>query len=185
MSTRAALLKSQTAVAHAAVEARLTSLRPFATRARYGRFLRAQLQFHCHVEPLYRQDLLPGGGHASRLALIEADLRDLGLEPVGGDAGADMSAPAAAGWLYVAEGSKLGAAILFRAVAGLGLDAGFGARHLAGQGEARARDWRRFTETLNALTLTPVQDEAMAAAANAAFGFFAAGMERAFAGAEA
>lgn len=185
MSTRAALLKSRTAVAHAAVETRLTGLRPFATRARYGRFLGAQLQFHRHVEPLYRQNLLPGDSHASRLALIEADLRDLGLEPAGSDACADMSSPAAAGWLYVAEGSKLGAAILFKAVTGLGLDAGFGARHLAGQGEARARVWRRFTEALNALTLTPAEDEAVVVAANAAFGFFAAGMERAFTGAEA
>ncbi len=184
MLTRAAFLRSRTSVDHEAVEARLTALRPFATRARYGLFLRAQLRFHRHVEPLYRQGLLAGDGHCSRLAQVEADLIDLGHEPAGQEAGAAMPMPAAAGWLYVAEGSKLGAAILFKAAAALGLDAGFGARHLAGQGEARARAWRRFTDALNALDLTPAEDERMAVAAVAAFGFFAAGMEQAFAGAE-
>ncbi len=58
-------------------------------------------------------------------------------------------------------------------------------RARAGQAEARARVWRRFTEALNTLTLTPAEDEAVVAAANAAFAFFAAGMERAFTGAEA
>lgn len=188
MSTRAAFLKSSTNAAHRAVEARLLALRPFAGRDRYGLFLLAQHRFHRHVEPFYRSSPLAEGAQASRLALIEADLRDLGMAPAVDKAAVatDLSVPAAAGWLYVAEGAKLGGAVLYKAAGRLGLDAGFGARHLAEAGEGgRARAWRRFTAALDALALTPGEDAAAAVAAGIAFRCFAAEMELAFAGREA
>lgn len=197
MQTRVAFLKSSTGPEHDAVEARLMALQPFASRERYGLFLRAQLGFHRHVEPFYRVPMMTDDTHASRLALIEADVHDLGAivgpgsrlqESIvipGVSSSMDATAAVAAGWLYVAEGSKLGAAVLFKAAGALGLDAGFGARHLAVQGEGRAQAWRRFTAALDGLALTAEEDEAAAAAARAAFRFFAAGMEQAFAGAAA
>jgi hypothetical protein len=95
-----------------------------------------QWGFHQTVAPLYAdpalQALLPGLATRARLALVEQDMADLGLplpaaaapHPVAGEA-------TALGWLYVAEGSSLGAAVLRKLVARIGLSDTFGARHLA------------------------------------------------------
>lgn len=71
--------------------------------------------------------------------------------------------------IYVAEGSNLGAASLFKAVAALGLDAGFGARHLAGYPDGRAQHWREFTAALDALELEPEEDARVIAGTEAVF----------------
>ena len=109
-------------------------------RDHYLRFLRVQLRFQTATAPLYeRHDLqrdFPGLLERSRVDLIEADCRDLGLAEV--DIEADRAAGrsvtiapgrAAIGWLYTNEGSNLGAAFLFkRAQRELGLSAEYGAR---------------------------------------------------------
>jgi len=70
----------------------------------------------------------------------------------------------------VAEGSNLGGAILFKmAQEKLGLDAETGASHLAAHPDGVARHWRAFTTALDAAPLSPVEEDALLAAATRAF----------------
>ncbi|CRR21381.1 MULTISPECIES: biliverdin-producing heme oxygenase [Stenotrophomonas] len=149
-----AALKAHTRAAHDRLDQHLLQQHIFASRQRYLCFLRVQWHFHSAVAPLYRmQD--PG---ATRLPLIEEDLRDLG---------ASMPAPHAwqpqphvfskatvLGWRYVAEGSTLGAAVLLKMAAALQLHAGYGARHLRPSNLGVAEYWRREREELDALVLS-------------------------------
>ncbi|MDT0814963.1 biliverdin-producing heme oxygenase, partial [Staphylococcus pseudintermedius] len=75
----------------------------------------------------------------------------------------------ALGWLYVAEGSNLGGSVLYKLAARLGLDRGFGARHLAAHPDGVARHWRRFTAALDGAALSAAQEEDVVAGAEAAF----------------
>jgi heme oxygenase len=75
----------------------------------------------------------------------------------------------ALGWLYVSEGSKLGAAILYKLAGKIGLDAQFGARHLAGHPDGRARHWRDFTAVLDTAPLDAGGEQRVTAGARAAF----------------
>ncbi|MFT4252960.1 MAG: biliverdin-producing heme oxygenase, partial [Caulobacter sp.] len=132
-------LKAKTGETHDRLDNRIMAADPFADRARYGRFLRMQRQFHRDVDALYGQEslavLIPDLAGRGRLQAVEQDLADLGLEPSLADGPPRFAAvaddlPAAIGWLYVAEGSNLGAAFLFKAALKLGLGETFGARHL-------------------------------------------------------
>ncbi len=89
--------------------------------------------------------------------------------------------PEALGWLYVSEGSTLGAAFLFKqAQSDLGLSADFGARNLAAYPDGRATVWRRFVASLDSDTLDPATHDAVIAGANAAYDRFGALLERQF-----
>lgn len=81
--------------------------------------------------------------------------------------GSDL--PTALGWLYVAEGSNLGAAFLLKEAAKLGLSEAFGARHLAAAPEGRGLQWRTFTAALDALELSDDEEGRVVAGAEAAF----------------
>src|SRR3546814_7478223 len=82
------------------------------------------------------QSLFPDLSALQRLHLVPADLTYLQLGPpqtmapcfVPGDV---VDIPAALGWLYVAEGSNMGAALLRKEAAKIGLSDNHGARHLA------------------------------------------------------
>lgn len=63
----------------------------------------------------------------------------------------------------------MGAGILAKEAARLGLSDEFGARHLAGHADGRGLHWRRFTAALDAVALTPDEDLRAEAAAVAAF----------------
>jgi heme oxygenase len=76
---------------------------------------------------------------------------------------------------YVLEGSSLGARVLRRQAAALGMSAGHGARHLWAQ-TAAPENWRAFVEALNAHA---GEESALIAGANAGFDAAAASMERA------
>ena len=77
--------------------------------------------------------------------------------------------PEALGWLYVVEGSNLGAAFLLKDAAKLGLDETFGARHLAGAPEGRGLHWKTFVAALDAVELTADEENRMISGAEAAF----------------
>lgn len=109
--------------------------------------------------------------HPAREAWLRQDLAWHGLEPLraapalalGGDA-------AAAGCLYVIEGSALGARLLLRDVGPLGFDADAGASFLHRHaGEGTARRWRDFTAMLEAAGFDAAADRAMLDAAAATF----------------
>ncbi len=176
--SRAKRLKAFTHNTHEQLDSRIMSAEPFRDRERYGRFLRVQFQFHHDLDPLYSDPRLvarvPDLSERRRLGQIAQDILDLGQElpdigqaPVFIDDTIDL--PTAFGWLYVAEGSNLGAAFLFKAAAALGLDEGFGARHLAGHPDGRARHWRQFTSALDALPLDDAEEQRAVAGATAAF----------------
>lgn len=183
-------LKSETSETHDRLDSRVMAAEPFADVANYRRFLAVQYAFHRDLEPLYADPalaaLIPALAARNRLGRIGADLADLGDAAPAADrpspfaAGAiDMSV--ALGWLYVAEGSNLGAAFLYKAAAALGLNGDHGARHLAGHPDGRARHWREFTGALDGLSLTQAEEARVIDGARAAFARVHDLVEKAFA----
>jgi heme oxygenase len=183
-------LKAGTEATHERLDKSIMAGRPFADRERYGRFLDVQYRFHRDIDGLYQRpelaERLPDLDGRRRLAQIAADRADLGLPPL-----ADLPPPAftaesepdlatALGWLYVAEGSNLGAAFLFKAAAKLGLDETQGARHLAGHPDGRAAHWRQFTAALDAAKLDADGEARAIAGAEAAFSQVQAYVDAAF-----
>jgi heme oxygenase len=170
-------LRTATEAVHASLDHRIMAAKPFENRARYGRFLLVQHAFHRDVDALYDDGqlggLLPDLAGRRRLPLIEQDLAELGLAPPAAElppaCGRDTDMPTALGWLYVAEGSNLGAAFLLKAAAALELSESFGARHLAPAPQGRGLAWRTFTAALDAVALTPDEENAIDAGAVAAF----------------
>ncbi len=176
--SRARRLKAATYAVHDTLDQRIMAAEPFRDRDRYGRFLQMQYRFHRDIDALYRHPaldaVLPDLAGRRRLDAITQDLDDLALPiPDDGEAPAFESGPidlpTAFGWLYVAEGSNLGAAFLYKAAAALGLDASHGARHLAGHPDGRAQHWREFTSALDTLDLSEEEDARVIAGARAAF----------------
>lgn len=110
-----------------------------------------------------------------RIEQVLTDLADLDAEPAPRDgpprfvAGEAVDVPTAMGWLYVAEGSNLGAAFLIKAAAALGLSADFGTRHLAASPEGRANHRRSFTAALDAPDMTPNEESRVQVGTAAAF----------------
>ncbi len=187
--SRSQRLKAATHGTHERLDQRIMRGDPFASLDNYRRFLRVQYRFHRDLAVLYTlpvlQALLPDLAERQRLHELEQDLRDLG-EPVPADERsaltADIDPATALGWLYVVEGSNLGAAILFKLAARLGLDATHGARHLAGHPGGRARHWRRFTEALDGNALDAEQEQRLIDGATQAFTRVHAYVEQAFTG---
>lgn len=166
-------LKQGTRAAHGALDARIMAGQPFADRGRYGQFLLVQYEFHRLVDPHYAHAglaaVLPDLQERSRLDAIAADLADLAIPAPPAAPAVDRDEAEALGWLYVAEGSSLGAAFLLKWAGQLGLSETFGARHMAAAPEGRAQHWRRFTNALDALELDGDAEVRAIAGANAAF----------------
>jgi heme oxygenase len=179
-------LKSGTRAVHEGLDSRIMSARPFENLDRYGVFALVQHDFHVLVSPLYQNvelgRLLPDLASRDRLARIEQDLRDLNIAVPERAGRSDylLDVPTALGWLYVAEGSNLGAAFLSKAAEKIGLSENFGARHLAGAPEGRARHWKAFTTALDALDLGAEQEAAVISGANDAFAKVRSFVERRF-----
>ncbi|MFT4119137.1 biliverdin-producing heme oxygenase [Bradyrhizobium sp.] len=149
------------------------------SRERYGRFLRAQHHFHADVDALYRDPrlgrLIPHLADQPRLRAIEHDLLDLGLDPAEDmsvpqfDGAATIDVPTALGWLCVVEGSKLGAAFLLKLTKRLDLSESFGASHLAPASGQNGLDWTTFTDAVDAVQLSNIEELRVLAGARAAF----------------
>ncbi|WP_088138870.1 biliverdin-producing heme oxygenase [Achromobacter xylosoxidans] len=177
LAERAKRLKAHTTSTHDTLDRRIMDAGIFDSRERYAGFLRVQYRFMRDVDALYaRADLaalLPDLSERRRLDLVAQDLADLGdaLPRASSAIDADISLPHALGWLYVSEGSTLGAAVLYKqAGARLGLDRDFGARHLNGHAEGVARHWRGFAAALDAVPLTAEEEQLVVTGAQAAFG---------------
>lgn len=178
-ASRAKRLRVTTNETHERLDASIMAGDPFSSRERYGLFLQMQYLFHREIDALYANPeldkLLPDLKHRRRLGLIAQDLNDLGIAvPVAEAtpafaAGAAVHVPTALGWLYVAEGSNLGAAFLLKEAAKLGLSETFGARHLATAPEGRGLHWKTFTAALDAIELTDAGEERVITGARAAF----------------
>ncbi len=175
-ATRSQRLKAATRDSHGALDKRIMAGDIFADRDRFARFLRVQYRFHRDIDALYANAaldaLLPDLAERRRLPEVTRDLRDLEQilpEPVSMRLDPDLPLAAALGWLYVAEGSNLGGTVLYKMAAQLGLDADFGARHLAAHPDGAARHWRAFTAALDSVQLTDAEEQQVIEAANAAF----------------
>ncbi|GEM_PF-39963 len=185
--SRSQQLKSATHGAHERLDQRILRGDPFASVERYRRFLRVQYRFHRDIAGLYAlpaaQAVVPDLLQRQRLQDLVCDLQAVGEPLPVADAPVLDAQPrlaTALGWLYVAEGSNLGAAILFKMAAKLGLDETHGARHLAGHPDGRARHWRSFTAALDAVPLDAAQEQELVAAATQAFLRVHAFVEQAF-----
>jgi len=177
--SRARRLKAETEEIHDRLDRSIMAAASFTSLEGYARFLRVQYLFHRDIAALYEdaglQALFPGLAQRQRLALIEADLADLESPlPEGEGAlsfapGEVVDMPTALGWLYVAEGSNMGAALLRKEAAKLGLSDDRGARHLAPTPEGPAAHWRAFTAMLDAVPLSAEEEGRAVAGARAAF----------------
>ncbi|KVK53872.1 heme oxygenase [Agrobacterium sp. D14] len=176
--SRVKRLKAATRGAHGDLDAFIMASKPFESRENFGKFVETQYLFHRDLDVFFSNatldGLLPDLKGRRRLSMIEQDLVDLGLsipetaEPrFTGETPFDL--PEAMGWLYVVEGSNLGAAFLLKDAAKLGLNEDFGARHLAGAPEGRGLHWRTFTAALDEISLTVEEEERVIAGAEAAF----------------
>ncbi len=190
--TRTQRLKAATHAAHERLDKRIMQLNPFANRESYARLLTMQYLFHRDLDALFFNEqldaLLPDLAGRRRLTLIEQDFADLSIaKPQTEDApsfasGDKIALGEALGWLYVIEGSNLGAAFLLKYAAKLDLDENRGARHLAGAPEGRGLHWRTFTAALDSVDLTDDEERAVIAGADAAFARVYDFAELAFAG---
>ncbi|MFV0623426.1 biliverdin-producing heme oxygenase [Sphingomonas sp. ac-8] len=172
-------LRDQTQDTHQRLDGTIMAADAFATREGYARFVAMQWLFHRDIEALYRHPALatsvPDLATRSRIEAIERDLADLGQPLPATDApprfapGEPVDVAQALGWLYVAEGSNLGAALLRKEAAKLGLSDAHGARHLAPTAEGPAEHWRRFTARLDAALETEAEERRAVAGAEAAF----------------
>lgn len=171
-------LKALTSETHDALDKSIMAAASFDSLEGYSRFAEVQYLFHRDIDALYDeaalQILIPNLESRGRFLLIGADLVDLGRplpqlseKPV--FAAGEVDVPTALGWLYVAEGSNMGAALLRKEVAKLGLSDEHGGRHLAPAPGGPAAHWRAFTSALDAVGLTMEEEDRAAAGANAAF----------------
>jgi heme oxygenase len=130
-------LKTETAQQHERMHELMEQGNPFADRGSYARFVAAQYLFQRDVEHLFQdaavKAAVPDLEARGRQEASLADLADLGAELPQGALGSEaVGMPEALGWLYVSEGSTLGAAFLFKEARDrLGLSETFGARNLA------------------------------------------------------
>ena len=180
-------LKAATKPVHERLDTRIMQARPFDSLYRYEQFLLVQHDFHVLVSPLYQRDdlvqLLPDLKARDRLPRIEQDLADLEIDvPTKTPALStqELALADALGWLYVAEGSNLGAAFLLKAAQKLGLSEDFGARHLAAAAEGRGLHWKTFTEALDAIALQPHEQSQLIVGAERAFDMVRTAVEARF-----
>lgn len=183
---RSQRLNLATHAPHQRLDAAVKAHDPFASRENFTPFVVAQYLFQSELQALYQDAelgaIFPDLPERCRAQQAKADLADLGAQvpaPVAG-ALATPSRAQALGWLFVSEGSKLGAAFLIKRVAALGLDENFGARHLGEPAGGRAEGWKRFTRTLDGLDLDAEEERAAEAGALAAFERFGALLQHAY-----
>ncbi|MCW1248414.1 biliverdin-producing heme oxygenase, partial [Pseudomonas sp. SAICEU22] len=160
---------------------------PFETQASYARFVVAQYQFQSELVALYNDAqltaLIADLPARCRAEAAKADLADLDTEVPAPLAGAvkNPTQAEALGWLFVSEGSKLGAAFLIKRAVALGMNETFGARHLAEPTGGRAEGWKTFTRILDELPFTERQEAEADKGALAAFNRFTVLLEQAYA----
>ncbi|MBT2339232.1 MULTISPECIES: biliverdin-producing heme oxygenase [Pseudomonas] len=185
-TSRSQRLNQITHEPHGKLDALVKAHAPFETPASFARFVVAQYLFQSELVALYNDAelarLFPDLPSRCRAEAAKADLADLDTEvpaPVAGALNKPTQAEAL-GWLFVSEGSKLGAAFLIKRAEGLGLSETFGARHLAEPVGGRAEGWKTFTRTLDELPLTEQQEAEADKGALAAFNRFTVLLEQAY-----
>lgn len=160
---------------------------PFETLTNYARFVVTQYVFQTELKALYTDPelikLIADLPERCRADQAKADLADLATavpEPVAG-ALQNPGKAHALGWLFVSEGSKLGAGFLIKRAAALSLSDTFGARHLGEPEGGRAEGWKRFVQILDSLELSAEEEAQAEQGAVAAFERFNVLLQQAYA----
>ena len=176
--SRAQQLKAATADVHNDVDKSIMAQDPFADTQSYLTFLRLQYHFLKDVSALYEHPELSWYitdlKSRRRLSMLEQDFVDLAStvppQIPNSQLNADTDFATALGWLYVVEGSKVGAAMLGKQVqAKLNYSAIHGARFLTGPGAGRGSAWRELIQLIDQAELTASQEQALIAGARQAF----------------
>jgi len=188
-SLRSQRLNQITNEPHTKLDALVKAHAPFETQANFARFVVAQYLFQSELVALYNDPelikIVPDLAERCRAEAAKLDLGDLDTEVPAPVAGAvkNPSKAEALGWLFVSEGSKLGAAFLIKRAVGLGLSETFGARHLGEPAGGRTEGWKSFTRTLDALEFSAEEEAAVEKGAIDAFVRFTVLLEQAYASA--
>ncbi|WP_141738480.1 biliverdin-producing heme oxygenase [Acinetobacter proteolyticus] len=171
-------LKQETAAEHERMHNLMAQADVFSSKEKYGQFTLSQYYFQQEIEHLFEKEgvagLIPDLGIRGRSQQAFDDLQDLGIQPAGQTLqSAEVKLPEALGWIYVSEGSTLGAAFLFKqAQKQLGFSETFSARNLAAYPEGRAKVWKRFVEALDEADFDQVLQDRVVQGALDAFGYF-------------
>lgn len=158
-------LKTETSTEHDRMEQLMEQAKVFENQSNYARFTLSQYYFQKDVEHLYAHpdvvQIIPDLDVRGRSDAALLDLKDLGLEPQSTSIATDgISFPQALGWIYVSEGSTLGAAFLFKAAQHqFGFTADFAARNLAAYPEGRAVVWKRFKQAMDDANFSQEQQD--------------------------
>ncbi|WP_321848869.1 biliverdin-producing heme oxygenase [Pseudomonas paraveronii] len=186
-SLRSQRLNQITTAPHTRLDALVKAHAPFETQPNFARFVVAQYLFQSELVALYNDadliKIVPDLAERCRADAARLDLADLDTDvpaPVPG-AVQNPSKAEALGWLFVSEGSKLGAAFLIKRAVGLGLSETFGARHLGEPAGGRAEGWKRFTRTLDSLEFSAEEEADVEKGAINAFMRFTVLLEQAYA----
>ncbi|MGF6095571.1 biliverdin-producing heme oxygenase [Pseudomonas sp. 18175] len=188
-SLRSQRLNQITNEPHTKLDALVKAHAPFETQANFARFVVAQYLFQSELVALYNDaeltKIVPDLAARCRAEAAKLDLADLDTEVPAPVAGAvtNPSKAEALGWLFVSEGSKLGAAFLIKRAVGLGLSETFGARHLGEPAGGRAEGWKSFTRTLDGLEFSAEEEAGVEKGAVDAFVRFTVLLEQAYASA--
>ena len=186
-SLRSQRLNQITHEPHAKLDALVKAHAPFETQANFARFVVAQYLFQSELVSQYNDPeliaIVPDLAERCRAEAAKADLADLDTQVPAPVAGAvqQPSKAEALGWLFVSEGSKLGAAFLIKRAVGLGLSETFGARHLGEPAGGRAEGWKNFVRTLDGLVFSAEEEAAVDKGAIDAFNRFTVLLEQAYA----
>jgi len=184
---RSQRLNQITHAPHAELDALVKSHAPFDSRESFARFVVAQYLFQAELQPLYNDPqliaIVPDLAERCRAEQARLDLADLATEVPPALPGAlrNPDLGEAMGWIFVSEGSKLGAAFLIKRAMALGLSDSFGARHLGEPAGGRAEGWKHFTRILDGLALSADDEAAAERGAVAAFERFAELLRHAYA----
>lgn len=181
-TSRRSRLSAVTKDIHRAIDQQIGSAGFLVSRTGYNAYVLATLHARRAVERQLEQsaaaEFFPAWEDRRLTGVLEQDLADLQLADSGDcQAGQRLSRGGVWGALYVLEGSALGARILARRVAALGVSGELGARHLARQ-TSDTGAWRRFVTALDAAPLSPAEEIECDAAALAVFGRFKAAYRR-------
>ena len=184
---RSQRLNQVTHAPHTELDALVKSHKPFDSRESFARFVVAQYLFQSELQALYNDPrliaIVPDLAQRCRAEQARLDLADLDTDvpvPLPG-ALQGPSLGQALGWIFVSEGSKLGAAFLIKRAVALELSDSFGARHLGEPEGGRAEGWKQFTRILDNLELSAEEDAAAERGAVAAFERFTELLKHAYA----
>lgn len=187
---RSQRLNQITHASHERLDKAVKAHAPFESLASYICFLSAQYLFQQELKALYTEpqliELIADLPERCRAEQAKADLNDLNA-PVPGPVAGALNHPSLAealGWLFVSEGSKLGAAFLIKRAVALNLSETFGARHLGEPAGGRADGWKRFIRLLDDLPFTEEQERQIDTGAVAAFERFNALLQHAYTSAD-